>query len=591
MVTSEQRAGVVLAVSVGMPKDVTWHGRTVRTAVWKHPVTGPRMARRLNIDGDGQGDLGGHGGEQRAVFVYQIESYRYWQDQLGRSDFGYGQFGENLTVQGLADDEVCIGDRYRIGGALFEVTQPRVTCYRVGIRLSDPRMPAMLVSHHRPGFYFRALAEGAVQGGDEIIKVASGPEGMTVAEIDAALYLPGHPRQQALRALRIPALSPGWQASFREMLAQPGEAAAGNTGLTEASPPPAWPGFRPLTVTGLGRESDSVVSVQLADPDGAAVPPALPGQFLTLRLRPDPAGRPLLRSYSLSGPPGARKYRISVKQEERGLGSQFLHSRVRPGDVLEAAAPRGTFTLRPGPAPVLLISAGVGATPVLAMLHALAVGQPGREVWWLHGARSGASQPFAAETRALLAALPGARRHVCFSRPGPGDVRGRDYDSAGRLRASVLGDLGLPSGADAYICGPAAFMADVSAALTAIGVPPGRVRTEIFGAAPGLTPGIAPAAARPPHPPAGPPGSGPLVAFARSDLTARWDPGYASLLELAEACDVPVRWACRTGVCHTCETALFSGTVSYAPAPVDDPADGSALICCSQPGGDLVLDL
>ena len=224
MVTSGQRAGGLLSVNVGMPRDVTWQGRTVHTAVWKKPVAGPRMVRRLNIDGDGQGDLAGHGGEQRAVFVYQIESYRYWQDQLGRDDFTYGQFGENFTVQGLADDQVCIGDRYQIGDAVFEVTQPRVTCFRVGIRMDDPQMPALLVSRHRPGFYFRVLTEGAVQAGQEIIKVASGPEAMTVAEMDALLYLPGHPRQQVLRALRIPALSAGWKASFQEMLDQSGQA-------------------------------------------------------------------------------------------------------------------------------------------------------------------------------------------------------------------------------------------------------------------------------------------------------------------------------------------------------------------------------
>ena len=590
MVTSGQRVGALLSVNVGMPQDVTWHGRTVHTAVWKKPVTGPQMVRRLNIDGDGQGDLAGHGGEQRAVFVYQIESYRYWQKQLGRDDFEYGQFGENLTVQGLADDQVCIGDRYRIGGAVFEVTQPRVTCFRVGIRMDDPQMPALLVSHHRPGFYFRVLTEGAVHAGQEIIKLASGPEGMTVAEMDALLYLPGHPRQQLLRALRIPALSGGWKASFQEMLDQSGQP-AGNAGLTEASPPPAWPGFRPLAVTGISRESETVISVHLADPGGGSVPAALPGQFLTLRLHPDPAQRPLLRSYSLSGPPGARDYRISVKREEHGAGSQFLHTRVRAGDLLEAAAPRGTFTLRPGQAPVLLISAGVGATPVLAMLHALAAARSGRDIWWLHGARRRADEPFAAESRALLAALPSAHRHICYSSPGPGDIQGRDYDTAGRLSAPVLAALDLPRDADAYLCGPPAFMADVSAALAAAGIQAARIRTEVFGAGPPQTPGIAPAAARRPHPPAGQPGSGPLVAFARSDLNARWDPGYASLLEFAEACDVPVRWSCRTGVCHTCETAVISGTVRYAPDPIDDPADGDALICCSQPRDDLVLDL
>ncbi|HUL24967.1 MAG TPA: MOSC and FAD-binding oxidoreductase domain-containing protein [Streptosporangiaceae bacterium] len=590
--TTGQRAGSLLSVNVGLPQDVAWHGQVVHTAVWKRPAAGPVMARRLNLDGDGQGDLAGHGGEHRAVFVYQIESYRYWQEQLGRDDFSHGQFGENFTVQGLADDQVRIGDRYRIGEAVFEVTQPRVTCYRVGIRMGEPRMPALLVSHRRPGFYFRVLREGAVQAGDEIVQVAAGPEPMTVAEVDALLYLPGHTRERIQRALRIPALPEGWKASFQAMLGQPGAGggATGNAGLTAVSPPPAWPGFRPLAVTAVEPESASVVSVHLADPGGGAVPPALPGQFLTLRLPVSPGAQPLLRSYSLSGAPGAGSYRISVKREPHGAGSQFIHTRIRAGDRLEVAAPRGTFVLRPGETPVLLISAGVGATPVMAMLHALAAARSGRDIWWLHGARSRAEEPFAAESRSLLAALPSGHRHICYSRPGPGDARGRDYQTLGRLSAPVLAALGLPHDADAYICGPAAFMAEVSAALAGMGIG-ARVRTEIFGAAPAQTPGIAPVAARPPHPPAGDPGGGPQVGFARSGLTVRWDPGYASLLELAEACDVPVRWSCRTGVCHTCETALMSGTVGYRPDPVDDPADGSALICCSQPRGDLVLDL
>ncbi len=592
-------AGRLLAVSVGLPQDVTWHGRTVRTAVWKRPVDGPRQVRWLNIDGDGQGDLAGHGGEHRAVFVYQVESYQYWQGQLGRDDFSYGQFGENFTVSGLADDQVCIGDRFQIGEALFEVTQPRVTCYRVGIRMNEPRIPALLVSHHRPGFYFRVLREGAVQAGDEIVQVATGAQAMTVAEIDALLYLPGHSRERVLSALRIPALPGGWQASFRAMAAQADVPAgaeapagsAGNAGLTAVSPPPAWPGFRPLAVTSVDRESDAVVSVHLADPSGTALPPPGPGQFLTLRLNAVPGAPPLLRSYSLSGAPDAGSYRISVKREPHGVGSQFVHARVRPGDLLETAAPRGTFVLQPGERPVLLISAGVGATPVMAMLHALTASGSGRDIWWLHGARNRAAQPFAAESRALLAELARGHRYVCYSRPGPGDVQGRDYQGLGRLSASVLAGLGLPGDADAYICGPAAFMAEMSAALVAVGLDRARVHTEIFGAAPSQTPGIAAAPARPPHPPTGSPGDGPEVAFARSGLTVRWDRGYGSLLELAEACDVPVRWSCRTGVCHTCETDVMSGAVSYAPDPIDEPAAGSTLICCSQPLGDLVLDL
>ena len=588
-VSTDQRAGTLLSVNVGLPQDVAWRGRTVHTAVWKRPVDGPRLVRRLNIDGDGQGDLAGHGGEQRAVFVYQIGSYHYWQQQLSRDDFSYGQFGENFTVHGLADDQVCIGDRYQIGEALFEVTQPRVTCYRVGIRMNDPRMPALLVSHHRPGFYFRVLREGRVQAGDDIVRVTTGPEAMTVADIDALLYLPGHPRPQVRRALRIPALPDGWRASFQAMLGQP--EAAGNAGLTAVSPPPAWPGFRPLAVTAIEPESDSVASVYLADPAGAAVPPALPGQFLTLRLPAGPAGQPVLRSYSLSGAPGEDSYRVSVKREPHGVASQYIHSHLRAGDQVEVAAPRGTFLLQPDTAPVLLISAGVGATPVLAMLHALAASQSSRDIWWLHGARSRAAEPFAAESRSLLAGLARGHRHVCYSHPGPGDVEGRDYQTAGRLTPDLLAELDLPRDADAYLCGPAGFMAEMSAALASLGIAGPRVHTEIFGAAPPSTPGIAVAPARPPHPPSDAGGDGPQVAFSRSGLTVRWSQDYASLLELAEACDVPVRWSCRIGVCHTCETGLLSGTVSYTPDPVDAPAAGDALICCSQPRGDLALDL
>src|SRR5437763_4431979 len=198
----------LLSVNVGLPRDIEWKGRTVHTGIWKDPVRGRCRVRRLNLDGDGQGDLAGHGGEQRAVLVYQLDSYRYWQRYLNRDDFGYGQFGENFTVEGLPDDEVCVGDRYRIGTAQFEVSQPRVSCYRVGIRMADPRIPALLVQHHRPGFYLRVLQEGEVTAGDEIVKIADGPQRMTIAEVDALLYLPGHAHTDLERALRIPALSP-----------------------------------------------------------------------------------------------------------------------------------------------------------------------------------------------------------------------------------------------------------------------------------------------------------------------------------------------------------------------------------------------
>ena len=581
--------GTLLSVNVGMPKDVPWQGKTVFTGVFKEPVPGPRRVSKLNVEGDGQGDLAGHGGEQRAVFVYQLDSYRYWERELGRNDFVNGQFGENFTIDGPGDDEVCIGDRYQIGTGIFEVTQPRVTCYRVGIRMNDPRIPALLVSHHRPGFYLRVLQEGEVQAGDDILKVAAGPELMTVAEVDALLYLPGHPRRQLLRALRIPALSPGWQASFRALLE--GEPGGGNTGLTTASPPPAWPGFRRLIVTGIERESESVISIRLEDADGAPLPAARPGQYLTLRLQLENQPRSVLRNYSLSGPPGAGYYRITVKRERDGAASGYLHSRLAVGDRLEIAAPRGTFILGQTHAPVLLISAGIGATPELAMLHALAEKHSDREIWWLHGARNRREQSFASEIGALLASLPNIHTHISYSRPRPEDREGRDFDSAGRLTSSVLAELEPPRDAEAYLCGPTPFMQEISAGLAAIGLDASRIHTEPFGPAPGLTPGIAATPARTPHPPPGQPGSGPTIEFARSDLAIPWSNEYAKLLELAEGCDVPVRWSCRTGVCHNCETTLIAGDVDYNPDPVEPPAEGSVLICCSRPRDNVVLDL
>ncbi len=581
--------GKLVSVNVGMPKNVAWNGQTVFTGVFKDPVTGPRTVGKLNVEGDGQGDLAGHGGEQRAVFVYQLDSYRYWERELGRNDFVYGQFGENFTVEGLGDDEVCIGDRYQIGAAIFEVSQPRVTCYRVGIRMNDPQIPALLVSHHRPGFYFRVLEEGEVQAGDEIIKLASGPEQMPVAEADALLYLPGHTRQQLLRALRIPALSPGWQGSFRALLE--GDSGTGNAGLAVTSPPAAWRGFRQLVVTAITPEADAVISIRLEDPAGESLPAPRPGQYLTLRIPPETEQRSLLRNYSLSGPPDAGYYRIAVKHEPNGAASGYLHTRLAVGDQLEIAAPRGTFILDRTDAPVLLISAGIGATPVLGMLQALAEERSAREIWWLHSARNRREHAFAAETGALLASLPNVHAHVYYSRPDPTDVAGRDFDSAGRLTGALLAGLDLPRSAQAYLCGPPAFMDAISAGLAALGINASAIHTEPFGPAPGVTPGIAARPARSPHPPTGQPGTGPTIEFARSNLSVPWSGAYSSLLELAEACDVPVRWSCRTGVCHTCETTLIAGDLEYNPDPVEAPADGSAFICCSRPRDDVVLDL
>jgi MOSC domain-containing protein YiiM len=398
----------LLSVNVGLPRYVTWNGKTVRTSVWKSPVDGRRMVRKLDIDGDAQADLAGHGGEHRAVCVYQMDSYHYWERFLGRSDFTFGQFGENFTVEGLPDNEVCIGDRYRIGSAEFEVTQPRVTCYRVGIRMNEPRMPALLVAHHRPGFYFRVLQEGEVGAGDDIAKITDGPERISVADVDALLYLPGHSSEQLQRALQIPALSKGWQSSFQAML-----------------------------------------------------------------------------------------------QAEKSQ----------------------------------------------------------QEIWWIYGARNRVEHPFAEESRSLLKQLSRGRGYIVYSRPAASDKVGTDFDAPGRIDTALLERIGVTRNSDFYLCGPPSFLQNMRDGLRNWGVLTGNVHTEIFGSLEGITPGIA-QVVHTPHLPQGPAGSGAPVSFARSGITSAWDPKFASLLELAEACDVPVRWSCRSGVCHTCMTG-FDWRIDY----------------------------
>jgi MOSC domain-containing protein YiiM/ferredoxin-NADP reductase/ferredoxin len=598
----------LLSVNVGLPRDIEWKGRTVHTAVWKDPVRGRCRVRRLNLDGDGQGDLAGHGGEQRAVFVYQIESHRYWREQLKRTDFVYGQFGENFTIEGLPDDQVCIGDRYQIGSARFEVTQPRVTCYRVGIRMNEPRMPALLTSSGRPGFYFRVLQEGEVGGGDEIVKVGEANERMTVAEINALLYSPHHPRDRLERALRIAALSPGWRGSFEALLeSQSTAVGSGNAGLAPAAAAhPAASGFRSLTVTAIDQESADVLSLTLQNPDRQPLPSALPGQYVVLRLHPASAdataARPafaeataaklLFRSYSLSGSQSTDRYRISVKVEPNGAAGTYLKEQVRVGAVLDVSSPRGSFILEPGERPVALISAGIGATPVLAMLHSLAEERSTRQVFWLYGTRDREHHPFAAEVRSLVLALTHGHSYVCYSTPGSGDRMAEDFDAAGHLSRPVFDKAGVPRDADVYICGPTRFMTDAKDALAALGLAPERMHIELFNGSESITPGVVGAVTRAPHVPVHDADAGPLVSFARSGIAAHWDTSaYQSLLELAEACGVPVRWSCRTGVCHTCESGLVSGAVVYGPEPLDQPAEGNLLVCCSQPTGDLVIDL
>ena len=594
--THVRARGDARSVNVGMPRDVDWQGRTVHTGIWKHAVEGPCRVGRLNVDGDGQGDLAGHGGEQRAVYVYQLDSYRHWREQLGRDDFVFGQFGENFTVDGLGDDEVCIGDRYRIGTALFEVTQPRVTCYRLGIRMNEPRMPALLVGHGRPGFYLRVLEEGAVQAGDDVVRVATGPERMTVETVSSLLYLDGHhDPEQLRRALRIPALSPGWQGSFRALLDDQAQRGAGRrqcrahrhraTARVVGLPPLArrrqalgdhqrrshW-SSTPTTACRSHPRSRASSSPSGSNPEAAL------RRSCAATPCPDQRTVPATGSASRSSPTG-RPVAMCATRSRSGTASTSQH---------RGAASRSTTARRP-----------------------VALGERGR------GCDPGAGDVARAERRTgdaggLVAPWRPQRRRACLRARRPVRCSRRcrrravACGTAGPIRATGSGSTTTrwvtspPTRSPRPACRPIASSTSAVRPRSWTRYAPASTRSACRRR--GCTPRhSAPRARSPPASSPGPhdrrthrtarTGTGPLVSFVRTGLNVRWDDAFTSILELAEACDVPVRWSCRTGVCHTCETGLLDGTVAYDPEPLEPPGAGNVLVCCSRPGSNLAVDL
>jgi MOSC domain-containing protein YiiM len=211
---------ILLSVNVGQPKDVSYFDRKGRekattTGIFKEPVAGRVMLRTLNLEGDGQADLNGHGGIYKAAYVYSVENYKFWSDELSRTDFvPAGQFGENFTTDGMTDEIVHIGDVFHIGGTLVEVTQPRVPCFKLGIRMGIEGFHKQFAENCRVGFYLRVLEEGEVGAGDEVTRVREASARMTIREIMHLLYFEPDNIEGAKKALEIPALSPGWRQSF-----------------------------------------------------------------------------------------------------------------------------------------------------------------------------------------------------------------------------------------------------------------------------------------------------------------------------------------------------------------------------------------
>lgn len=340
--------------------------------------------------------------------------------------------------------------------------------------------------------------------------------------------------------------------------------------------------FRRLRVVTKEREALEVVSLGLkADP--ALRLAFVPGQHLTIRLQRPGDAAPLLRSYSISSAPRSGApvdYRITVKR--MGAASSYLHDDVRVGDELEVRWPTGRFFVLPASAtPLVLISNGIGVTPLFAMLQSVAEQAPGREVFWVHATINGRTHVFRRQLEALAAVLPGFSAFTVYRRPDDTDVPGRDYQATRRLELEDLAPIARMRDAEVFLCGTASFMSSVSALLQHHGVRPEQIRTESFGASSARTANADLAVGRT---------TVRQVRFARSGIATEWAASQGTLLELAEELGIPVDYGCRFGDCCACAVPLLEGKVAYAEAGIA-AEPGMVLLCCAEASSDLVLDL
>jgi len=574
-----------------MPRTVDHQGRQVSTGIYDEPVTGRVMVRKLNVDGDGQADLTVHGGANKAVYVYDLGNLNFWRQKLGRVDLGYGHFGENFTVEGMPDDRIHIGDVFRIGGALLEVTQPRLPCFKLEMKMDMPGFSRQFITSGRLGFYFRVIEEGEVGTGDPIELVQTGLEKITVWEMAQLYYFDYNNREKIRRLLQIPALPPDWIRAFEEILAS-----AGERGKKRKTPERAWKGFRNFIVDKKVPESQTITSYYLVPEDGEPLPVYMPGQFLTFRLSIPGHPKPVIRNYSLSESPSHPEYyRVTIKREphpeepEVMSGSNYFHDLVEPGTRLQVAASRGDFFLNPQEeTPVVLISGGVGLTPLISMLNAIVDSGKNRPTWFIHGTRNGIHHAMCKHMRRVAAENDNITVHIRYSQPRPEDVEGRDYDSIGHLNVDLLIELLPNKDMDFYLCGPPPFMNSMLKELWGWGVAESRIRFELFGPAALLQEGTR---ARRGKKKKTSEEEAFEIAFSESGITAKWNPEYENLLEFAEDQGIFPDFSCRSGICHTCQYELMKGKVDYNFEPLDPPYPGQVLLCCARPRSNLVIEV
>ena len=548
----------------------------VASAFVKNRMSDPVVAGVTGLAGDEQADPKVHGGPDMAIYVYPTRHYDLWRGEFPEHAgvWGPGSLGENLALDGWDETDVCVGDTVSIGGTLLQVTRPRKPCFKLALRFKDIRLPRRLVETGRCGWYYRVLRTGTIAPEDEARLVDRPHPEWTIRRLNDISIRAGVGLEELEELAALPELAANWRSQVRAMAASIDAARKSRA-------------FRPHRVVAIQDESRTIRTFQLAPEDGGGIATALPGQHVVLRLPLDGEGRQRLRSYSISGVANAQHLQISVRREGTGGVSQSLHDELRVGDAIEVLGPRGNFTLvNTSDVPVVLVSAGVGVTPMMSMLHAATTNNGGkivpRSVLFLHCARNSEEQAFGAQIREIASRHPAVTRHVRFSKPLSFDEIGKSHDSVGRIDKDLVGNLLGPLGeCDVYVCGPSGFAADVARWIGELGLK-ASVRSESFGSPGKLLDGSGQSEGA----------AETVVTFDKTGESIVWRRGGASLLDLAETQGLQIKSECRAGLCGSCATRVVSGGVGYDVEPVAQIAPGEMLLCCGHPlEKELVLDI
>lgn len=569
----------ILSVNVGGIRQLTLPDKEATTGFYKLPSSGPVRVLSNGLEGDHRvtfaADL------DRAVLFYPVSDYAFWQAQLGKF-LPHGTLGENVTFDALGDGKFFLGDVLRIGEATFRITQPRFPCRKLNARMGEGQdFARRFLESGRLGFFCRVIEGGVLSAGQAAELVHREDNPVSLGEFTRVTYLEPRDGEGVRRLLAAPALGSKWRAKLEKKLQR-----------LELSSEGEWHGYRPLIVTRRQIESADVVSFELDDKSGNALPPHDAGQFLTLKF--DVSGREIVRTYTIvSRSENGRGYAIAVKREAgaggvpAGIGSTHLHEHLVEGSSVLALPPRGQFVLKLGDRPVVLLSAGIGVTPMVAMLQQLAVCSRKRPVLFAHGARCGSEHALDAQVQSAISRAPYLKRFVKYSSPQTADARGVHFDEPGRLTVSDVERLMGSLDADFYICGPVAFMRDIVKDLSDCGVGRDRINYEFFGADGDLfadskqVQGDSVSATG---------DSQILVTFAKSGISVPWTTDVVSLLSLAEKNGLRPEASCRTGLCNSCVSRLDEGEVAYSTEPLDYPDEGEILLCCTRPITNVVID-